>query len=159
VVWEAGQGWCGSPAHIPRRTKACRRRLPASAALALPAAPDAWRWASSGRTVVMLELLMAMLFALVLLNIWATWRAYDDLSTPLQKVALVALIWVLPVLGALLVLHMLRQHPERRSGHYPGEPDPGDDFGYSRKRVRRTEDAGEGDAASSDAGASSDCST
>jgi hypothetical protein len=31
---------------VPRRTKACRRRLPASAALPLPAAPDARR--SSG---------------------------------------------------------------------------------------------------------------
>ncbi len=105
----------------------------------------------------MLELLVATLLGLVLLNIWATWRvAYDDLSTSLQKVALAALIWCLPVLGALLVLHMLRQHPERRSGRYPGEPDPGDDYGYSRKEFGRKRDAVENDVAGSDASGSSD---
>jgi hypothetical protein len=61
------------------------------------------------------ELLAAMWAALVLLR--ATWRmVYDDLSSSLQKIALVALTWALPVLGALLVLHMLRTNPERSTG-------------------------------------------
>jgi hypothetical protein len=100
------------------------------------------------------ELLAAMLFALVMINVWATWRVvYDDLSSSLQKVALVTLTWILPTLGALLVLHVLRKHPERRSGRYPDEPDAPDDLGPA-PRLLRTRDATEGDSVGADGGGS-----
>jgi hypothetical protein len=102
------------------------------------------------------ELLVAMLFAIVLLNVWATWRVvYDDLSSSLQKIALVTLTWVLPVLGALLVLHMQRKHPERGSGRYPAELDTPDDFGHPRRPLR-TKEATEGDGIGADGGGSDD---
>jgi hypothetical protein len=76
---------------------------------------------------MILGLLLTVGFALVALNIWATWRMiHDDLSTALQKAALMAFIWAVPYLGAVLVLHLLRKHPERRSGQYPEEYEPAD---------------------------------
>jgi hypothetical protein len=102
------------------------------------------------------EFLTAMLLALALLNAWATWRVvYDDLSSSLQKVALVTLTWVLPVLGALLVLHILRKHSERRSGRYPGELDAGDDFGHSRSSIR-TKGTAESDGVGAEGAGSGD---
>jgi hypothetical protein len=49
--------------------------------------------------------------AVAVLNIWATFRIIcDDLSSRLQKAAQIALVWLAPLLGALLAIHLLRQN-------------------------------------------------
>lgn len=89
-----------------------------------------------------------VLFGLVLLatfNFWVSWRIVkDDLSTKLQRTAQVAFVWLVPLLGALLALHLLKKEPERSSGAYPEPPDVGDDYGYSRanyNNIRRAIDS------------------
>ena len=79
---------------------------------------------------MILEVFQWLLVAVLVLNLWVTWRAIrDDLATPLQRVAHVIAIWSLPVLGALLILHLQRQHPERATGRYRDVPDAGDELG------------------------------
>ncbi|MFN0315674.1 MAG: hypothetical protein ACKVQA_11635 [Burkholderiales bacterium] len=81
---------------------------------------------------------------------------HDDLSTSLQRAALIALIWLLPYLGAVVVLHLLRQHPERTSGRYPDEREPGDDAGLPRQFSRNRDDPLENESSNSDAGSADD---
>lgn len=89
---------------------------------------------------MIIDVLTGVFALLLLLNTWVSWRAINDyLATRAQRVAHILLIWGLPVLGALLVLHMQRQHPERHSGRYRDVPEPGEDFGVSGKGYRRTQ--------------------
>ena len=95
----------------------------------------------------MLELIVLMFVVLLLLNAWVTWRAVrDDLSSSGQRIAQIGLIWLMPVLGALIVLHLQRQQPDHGSGRYPPEQDAGEDFGFSGKAVRGAGEAIDGDA-------------
>jgi hypothetical protein len=88
--------------------------------------------------------MIAVLLAVILmaLNAWAT-RAVlrDDLSATGQRIAQVTLVWLLPVVGALLVLHLTRRDMERPSGRYPNDPEYVDDFGVSAQGFRDLRDA------------------
>jgi len=79
------------------------------------------------------------------LNLWATRIILaDDLSSESQKYGQLALVWLLPLLGAVVVLavHRKAEPPSRR---YRTQPDPGDDFTMSGKSVNETKEALDGD--------------
>jgi hypothetical protein len=86
---------------------------------------------------VILDILSLVLLLSALFSAWVTYRiAHDHLSTPNQRVAQTIFVWLLPALGAMIVLHMQRQNPEVSTGKYSEPPDPGDDFGMSGRSVR-----------------------
>ena len=88
---------------------------------------------------MILDALVVLVAVLVVLNAWVTWRAiHDDLNTGVQRFAQIALVWIIPFLGALLVLHLQRQHPERSSGRYRDALDAGEDFAGSPNNYGRT---------------------
>jgi hypothetical protein len=79
------------------------------------------------------------------LNLWATRLILaDDLSSESQRYGQLALVWLLPLLGAVVVLavHRKAEPPSRR---YRTQPDPGDDFTMSGKSVKATKEALDGD--------------
>ena len=79
-----------------------------------------------------MEMVLVGLVFLAALNSWVSWRIMqDDLSTKFQRTAQVAFVWLVPLLGALPALHLLKKEPERSSGAYPVPQDAGDDYGYS----------------------------
>ncbi len=86
-------------------------------------------------------LIVAVLLILLVLNGLAT-RAVlrDDFSEAVQKRLQLAVVWLLPLLGALLVLAVHRK-PDRSSGKYRDEADCGDDFGTSGRNVRAAKEA------------------
>lgn len=104
-----------------------------------------------------LELLFIMLLLLLPLNAWAT-RAVlrDALSSLGQRTAQIAFVWLVPLIGALLTLYIKRAELEPSSGRYRAEPDPGDDSGLSRPRIRRNNETSEPGQPSSVEGAESD---
>jgi hypothetical protein len=74
--------------------------------------------------------LASLLFAaIVLANAWAS-RAVlkDNLSTPGQRVAQLAFVWLVPLIGAALTLHFKRIDEEPSEGRYREIPNPGDDM-------------------------------
>ena len=100
----------------------------------------------------MLEVLFGLVFVLLLLNVWATyWVIQDKLSSPGQRTAQIIIVWCLPIIGALLTLFIKRQKPDRASGRYREEPDPGDDFGYSGRSHRQNRDRQESETSASEA--------
>jgi hypothetical protein len=98
-----------------------------------------------------------MLIALALLNTWTT-RAvlHDDLSSRGQRAAQIAIVWLVPLLGALLTLYLKREKIEPSTGRYREEPDPGDDFAFSAQGFRRTKETLETDGSISGDGVASD---
>lgn len=61
----------------------------------------------------------------------------DEYSLRREHVARLCLIWLLPVIGALLVLFMLRANPENGSGTYSAEPEMGrHDSGFGGMNAR-----------------------
>jgi hypothetical protein len=79
------------------------------------------------------------------LNLWATRLvAADDLSSKPQRYSQLALVWLLPLLGAVVVLAVHRQ-AEQPSRKYRTRPDPGDDFTLSGRSVNATKEALDGD--------------
>lgn len=104
-----------------------------------------------------LELIASLAVVLVLLNAWATRAVFrDQLSSPGQRNAQVAFVWLAPVVGALLTLYLKRREPDGPVGHYREEPDPGDDFAMSGQSYRNIEETIEGGDSSSGEGVSSD---
>jgi hypothetical protein len=90
-------------------------------------------------TVPVEFILLALLFTAV---IWMDAKATllvlrDTLSEPRQRLMQLALVWLLPVLGALVVFAVHRP-AEKHPGTYRELPDPGDDFGYPRHGGRRS---------------------
>jgi len=79
------------------------------------------------------------------LNVLAT-RAVlrDAFAERLQKVAQVLLVWLVPLIGAIVVLAVHRR-PEVPSRKYRESPDPGDDFAFSGRAVRGLREAIDGD--------------
>jgi hypothetical protein len=75
-----------------------------------------------------LELLLLIGFiSLLALNTHASRLSLrDELVSPSQRKAQLLLIWLLPVLGALLVMAVTNHAPARSKGSYPPEPDVGD---------------------------------
>ena len=87
---------------------------------------------------MIVEVLAAMMISIVLLNLWVTWRiAMDQLCTPGQRLAHGLAVWFVPVVGALLVLHLQRVNLEESDGTYPQPRELGDDFGYSQRLFGR----------------------
>ncbi len=84
---------------------------------------------------------LALVFILLIMNGLAT-RAVlrDDFSEPVKKGLQLAVVWLLPLLGALLVLAVHRK-PERSTGKYREQSDCGDDFGTSGRNVRIIKEA------------------
>lgn len=74
---------------------------------------------------------MLIVAVLVLLNAWATWRVVrDDLSSPGQRAAQAALIWVIPFIGALVVVRLIDGPMERDAGR-SADGTLGDTYGYA----------------------------
>lgn len=70
-----------------------------------------------------------LIFAIALLNAWATRTILRDrLSTTAQRAAQIAFIWLIPILGALFALHFMREDEEPSEGRYREIPNPGDDM-------------------------------
>ena len=83
--------------------------------------------------VVIASLIVAII---VLLDVLAT-RAIlrDELSATTQTTAQLAIVWVIPLIGALIVLGVHRR-AEKPSRKYREQLDPGDDFGFSGRGSR-----------------------
>lgn len=85
-------------------------------------------------------LLVLMLMVVILgMNVRATWLVMcDDVSEALQRFMQLSLVWLLPVLGALIVFAVHRS-PEKPSGKYrePYELDEESAFSGSGGRGRR----------------------
>lgn len=87
----------------------------------------------------------AIVCALVSLNVWATFVIVrDSLSTTPQKIWQLLLVWLLPVIGALITLamHRLADEPSRR---YRQPRDPGDDFAMSARSYKNIFEVMDGD--------------
>jgi hypothetical protein len=86
---------------------------------------------------MIVEVIIGVLVLVGAFNIWATIRvARDQLATPSQRAAHIILVWVFPVLGGLMVMHLQRVNPERSSGRYATSRELGDDFGCSGRMLR-----------------------
>jgi hypothetical protein len=84
------------------------------------------------------ELIFAIfLVAIVLwMDVKATMLVLRDLlSEPSQRLIQLLMVWLLPVIGAIIVFAVHRP-AEKHSGKYSEPPDPGDDFGYPRQSSR-----------------------
>jgi hypothetical protein len=69
------------------------------------------------------------LIALVILNVYASIRCYQNaLSSFGQRLAQIACIWLVPLLGASLTLRLLNDETEKSSGMYPEETNSGGDY-------------------------------
>jgi hypothetical protein len=69
----------------------------------------------------------------------------DSLSDPAQRAIQLSMVWLIPVIGALIVLAVHRP-PEKQHGTYREPPDPGDDFGLPMHSARgRSENGGDDD--------------
>lgn len=68
----------------------------------------------------------------------------DTLSEPSQRFIQLLMVWLLPVIGAIIVFAVHRS-TEKHSGKYREPPDPGDDFGFPRYggRSRSADDGGD----------------
>jgi hypothetical protein len=95
---------------------------------------------------MIIEAFLAILIAIGLVNAWVTARVLGDgLSSLGQRVAQIALVWLLPAVGAMIVLNLQRRHGEKGSGRYREIPEAGDDFGNQRQFIKKSDDAADGD--------------
>ncbi len=90
--------------------------------------------------------LIAFVFcAVIALNITATVAiARDALSERSQKLWQLVLVWLLPIVGAIITLAVHRA-PEKPSRQYREPPDPGDDFAYSGRSKNALSELIDGD--------------
>ncbi|MBA4111624.1 MAG: hypothetical protein C0487_18750 [Leptothrix sp. (in: Bacteria)] len=92
-----------------------------------------------------IALTAALLTILIGLNVKATiaiWR--DTFSERRQKIMQLALVWLLPLIGAIVVLAVHRP-AEKPTRQYSESPDAGEDFGISGGSIKRAADAIDGD--------------
>ena len=90
-------------------------------------------------------LVLAALSIPISMNSWATRLVLTDaLISRQQKRSQLLLIWLLPFVGALLVLAIHRKE-EPASRKYVADKDPGDDFTFSGKSVKGVTEALDGD--------------
>jgi hypothetical protein len=82
-----------------------------------------------------IELLIAVACAIVAFNLFVSLRVLRDDLPPLQRGGQLAVVWLVPILGALLAFTLQQKSLTRGSGRYPAEPNAGDDFGESGKSV------------------------
>jgi hypothetical protein len=74
-------------------------------------------------------LLMIGLLLLTILNMYASIKFYRDFfPSRNQGVAQIAFIWFLPMLGAALILRLLRNELQQSIGKYPAKPNVGDEY-------------------------------
>ena len=88
-------------------------------------------------TILSLAVVATIVAIILGLNVAAT-RAIlrDDYSERRQKILQTGLVWLLPIIGALVVLGVHRQ-PDKPSGGYRSYDDRvGEDFGKSRSGTR-----------------------
>jgi len=79
------------------------------------------------------------------LNVWATRLVVrDDLSERGQKVFQLLLVWLLPVIGAVIVLGVHRKHEKSPLG-YREPPNPGEDIGSSSRGIGKMREVLDGD--------------
>ena len=90
--------------------------------------------------------LFVILVVIALMNVAATVAVRrDEYAEPRQKTLQVIIIWVIPILGALVVLAVHRE-PEKPSGTYRRAGDGlGDDFGSQRPFAKSIGDVVDGD--------------
>lgn len=83
--------------------------------------------------------LTALVIALpVALALWASLKVIrDEISERGQKAAQLALVWLVPLMGALIVLGVHRKS-DKPSGKYRDRADLRDDFAMSPGALRRT---------------------
>ncbi|NOU25611.1 MAG: hypothetical protein HOO90_08735 [Methylotenera sp.] len=70
------------------------------------------------------------LTVLSILNVHVSLKCYQDvLSSSGQRIAQIAFVWLIPIIGAVLTLKLLRDDFERGNGKYPEAPnDVVDDY-------------------------------
>jgi TRAP-type C4-dicarboxylate transport system permease small subunit len=80
------------------------------------------------RGVSMAPLAVVCLVAILLaLNAWATYLILrDPVAFSAEKLGRLLLAWFLPLAGALLVIHLMRDELDSPTGRYREEADPGD---------------------------------
>jgi formate/nitrite transporter FocA (FNT family) len=90
---------------------------------------------------------LAVVVLLIVPLIAANWVATrlvlrDEVVSRKQAIAQLFLVWLLPIIGAVLVfaVHRRTEAPSRK---YREAPDPGDDFGLSGRSTRSTHHADE----------------
>ena len=87
----------------------------------------------------MVVLFTVIILAIAGLAIWASWRVFaDDLSTPGQRWAQFAFVWLVPIVGPIIAIHLKRKAPERGSCTYRDLPDTVDDFGNFKSLAENT---------------------
>lgn len=91
-------------------------------------------------------MLFAVLITMVIgMSVKATFLVmHDTLSEPPQRLMQLGLVWLLPVLGAIIVFAVHRP-TEKHPGRYKEPPDPSDDFGFPRHSGRRSGSDGDDD--------------
>ena len=95
---------------------------------------------------MILEVLIAVVIGLIALNVFVTYRVIrDDLAEPIHRVTHILLVWLVPVVGALIVLHLQRKSLESASGRYHEPAELRDDVGGPRYQGSRLHDSVDGD--------------
>jgi hypothetical protein len=90
-------------------------------------------------------LLIAVAAIPLWLNVRATFLVYrDTFSERRQKIAQLLFVWLVPVVGAIVILGVHRKS-EKSPGTYPAEKNPGDEFAGSGRAVRTIGEAIDGD--------------
>ena len=77
-----------------------------------------------------MEIILILGFvALFAFNVYASLQCFrDKFSTRAQRLSQIVFVWVVPVVGAVLALRLIRGEPERSSGTYQSEKDVGDEY-------------------------------
>jgi hypothetical protein len=69
------------------------------------------------------------LVVLVALNTYASYQCYrDSISSLGQRLAQIIFIWVVPFMGAVLAIRLLRNEPEKGTGSYQAEKATGEEY-------------------------------
>ena len=101
---------------------------------------------------MILDALWYLLIGIAVPNLHVSWKVLrDEATSPKQRAGQVAVVWVVPLLGALLTLYLKRDQQEEASRKYREVPDPGDDFGHSGRAQRHVIDKPEVHPESGDA--------
>ncbi len=86
--------------------------------------------------VVLIWLILAAVLAL---HVWVTLLVLrDGFSSKKQRIAQLFFVWLIPMVGAVLVMYFNRERLDSSNGKYREVPNPGDDHGYSGAYYRET---------------------
>jgi hypothetical protein len=82
-------------------------------------------------------LVLLLIASIVFLDVVATLAVRrDEFSEPLQKVFQISLIWIIPILGALLVLGVHRKEEKPSKSYRTDHDRVGDEFGTQHPGIR-----------------------